>query len=115
MLQQPCSAGKRECCCAWPISGQLKLKLETETVSDQLGQLLLVEVLHHLAHVLGMLARGHQQRVVGLDDHQVLDAHGGDEFAGRMDVVAVRVEGEALLRLNDVDVLACEPPRAWCS
>ncbi len=68
--------------------------------SHQPLKLFVIQVLHHFADVLRLLARSDQQGIIGFDDHQVIHAHGCDKFPFGMNKVPLRVQREALLRLN---------------
>src|ERR1700690_511011 len=73
--------------------------------SYQLLQSLRIQMLHHFSHVLRIRSRGHQQRVAGVDDHNVVDADHGDKFSWSMNVVPARVQGKDALRRNQVAIL----------
>src|ERR1035437_3200600 len=55
--------------------------------SHQFLQLLLIQMLHHFADILGLVERGDEQRVIGLDNHQVAHSDQGNKLAGRVNVI----------------------------
>ena len=69
---------------------------------DQLRQLLFCKMLDHLAHILGMLARSHENGIFRLDNDDILYADGGDELRGRINVIAFGVENEVILSIDYV-------------
>src|SRR5436190_12295886 len=52
-------------------------------LSDELLQFLLIQMLYHFAHVLGVFASGHQQSVCGLDYDRIVDANNGYKLPRR--------------------------------
>ena len=71
---------------------------------DQSFQLLLIQILHHFAHVLRAFTRRDQQRIFGFHYDDVVHANHGHEFPRRVHVIPVRVRSEDALSRNQVAV-----------
>src|SRR6266404_5254215 len=74
----------------------------TTVFSHQLMQLLLIQMLHHLADILRLVERGDEQRVFGLDNHQVTHADQGDKFAEYVNIIVLRVQGKSAGRRHRI-------------
>src|SRR5208337_146663 len=59
-------------------------------------------MLDDFADVLRILARGDEQRIVSLDHNQVLHSDGCNELAFGVNEISLRIQGEALLRVDHV-------------
>ena len=59
-------------------------------------------MLHDLAHVLGLIARGDQQRVIGLYDYKIAYTNRRDELSWRMDVIPLGVQRECTFAVNEI-------------
>ena len=65
---------------------------------------LLIQMLHNLAYVLRLLARGDQQRVNRFYDYQVVHTHHCDKFARRVNIIPRRIQGEDTFARDQVAV-----------
>ena len=57
-------------------------------------------MLDYFADILRLVERSHQQRIFGLDDHQIAYANQRDEFAGNVNVIIVCIQGKTPRRGN---------------
>ena len=65
---------------------------------------LLVQILHHFAHILRVLAGSNQQGIVSLHHDQILYPDRSHEFPRSMHVVVLRVQGKDAVAGNHVAV-----------
>ena len=56
------------------------------------------QFLHHFAHILRVFARGDQQGIVCLDDHEVVHAHQRNELLRTVYIIATRIDEPRCLR-----------------
>src|ERR1700738_2967755 len=61
-------------------------------------QLLLIQMLDHFADILRLVKRGDEQRIFGLDYHQVAHADQGDEFTEHVYIIVLRVQRKSASR-----------------
>src|SRR5215475_1008982 len=73
-------------------------------ISDQFGQILLVQILHDFAYILRILPGGDQQSVFGLDHHNVVDPDYGDKFSRSVHVIPAGIQSEDALSRDEVAV-----------
>src|SRR5450432_2732059 len=62
------------------------------------------QALDHLPYILATVAGSHQDGVLGLNHHDVVDAHEGDKLLWTVRVVAVRIDGQAARGFHDIFV-----------
>src|SRR5208282_925868 len=78
--------------------------------SDQLGAAGESQFLDDFAYILGVVAVGDQQRILGVHNDQVLHAYKGDKLLGAVDVVVTGVEGHVAFALGHVAFPVSEQP-----
>ena len=73
-------------------------RAEHFAVQRRLVAALRLELGHQCLDVLHAVARRHQHGILGLDDDVILEAHGTDQAAGRMQVAAARILDQHVAR-----------------
>ncbi len=51
-------------------------------------------MLHHFAYILRLLECGYQQRVFGLDNHEIADADQRDKFARSVNIIVLCIQAK---------------------
>src|SRR5208282_5110619 len=61
-------------------------------------------MLHHFAYILRLVEGGDEQRVFGLDNHQVAHADQSDKLSGSVNVIILRIQGKTARRRDQASV-----------